>query len=78
MKYLIFSALLFALLVTLTAYQTKKVLAKAEGCVKEGECGTHCSYEGHKFFPGSNRTLYREFTCLQMTCSDNYTIEFEP
>lgn len=57
--------------------QTSRVPAKAEGCVEE-VCGTLCEYEGHKFFPGSNSTLYREFTCLEMTCSNDFHVQFEP
>lgn len=59
------------------AMQTSRVPAKAEGCV-EDLCGTLCEYDGHKFFPGSNQTLYREFTCLEMTCSNDFHVQFEP
>lgn len=53
---------------------------KAEGCVAEGECGSICQFENHKFFPGDNRTLYRDkmSTCMMMTCLDDFYIEFEP
>lgn len=59
------------------AMQTSRVPAKAEGCVDE-VCGTLCEYDGHKFFPGSNQTLYRDFTCLEMTCSNDFHVQFEP
>lgn len=55
----------------------RKIPAKAEGCVDE-QCGTVCAYEDHKFFPGTNLTLHREVTCLQMTCLEDFHIVFEP
>lgn len=61
-----------------SAMQTSRVLAKAEGCVEENNCGTICEHDGHKFFPGTNRTVYREFTCLEMTCSDDFHVSYEP
>lgn len=57
--------------------QTSRVPAKAEGCVDD-ECGTLCEYDEQKYFPGANATLYREFTCLLMTCSDDFHVQFEP
>lgn len=60
-----------------SAMQTSRVPAKAEGCI-ENVCGSLCEYEGQKFFPGMNETLYREFTCLEMTCTKDYQIQFEP
>lgn len=52
---------------------------KAEGCVSEGACGTVCQWETHRFFPGDNRTLYRDkmSTCHLMTCREDFFIEFE-
>lgn len=60
-----------------SAMQTSRVPAKAEGCVAD-VCGPLCEYDGHKFFPDTNTTLYREFTCLQMTCSPDFHVQFEP
>jgi hypothetical protein len=60
-----------------SSMQTSRVPAKAEGCVDD-VCGTLCEYDGHKFFPGNNETLYREFTCLEMYCSSDFHIQFEP
>lgn len=72
-------AFIFVMTFGLSCYswQTSRVPAKAEGCVGE-VCGSLCEYEGHKLFPGSNTTLYQEFTCLEMTCSNDFHIQFEP
>ncbi|KAG5673068.1 hypothetical protein PVAND_003143 [Polypedilum vanderplanki] len=59
------------------AIQLQRIPSKAEGCVNE-TCGTLCSYEDHQFFPGTNTTLHRDVTCLQLTCTDDYHIIFEP
>lgn len=75
LTFLIFSVTLF--IVTCSAMQSSRVMAKTEGCVDEDNCGTLCEYDGHKFFPGANKTLYRDFSCLEMTCSDDFYVQFE-
>lgn len=73
-------AMIFVLnfVLSCSSMKTSRVPAKAEGCVEENNCGTLCEYDGHKFFPGTNRTLHREFTCLEITCTDDFHVIFEP
>lgn len=54
-----------------------KVPAKSEGCVSEENCGTICEYDGHKMFPGMNKTLHRVNSCIEMVCSEDFYIHFE-
>lgn len=81
MKFLVLICVLFLVhILSSTGLRLSHKPTKAEGCVSEGECGSICQFEGHKFFPGDNRTLYRDkmSTCLMMTCLDDFYIEFEP
>lgn len=80
MKFLVVICVLFLVhMLNSNALRFTKKLAKAEGCVTEDECGSLCQFEKHKFFPGDNRTLYRDkmSTCLLMTCLDDFYIEFD-
>jgi len=59
------------------AFLTRKIPAQSEGCVDE-RCGTLCGYEDQKLFPGTSLTVYRDLTCLQMICTDDFHVRFEP
>lgn len=74
LTFLLFSVTLFV--IACSAMQSARLMAKTEGCVDD-DCGTLCEYDGFKFFPGSNKTLYRDFSCLEMTCSDDFYVQFE-
>lgn len=82
MKFLAVICVLFLTvnIMSINTLKTMKKLAKGEECVAEGECRSLCQFEKHQFFPGDNRTLYRDkmSTCLLMTCLDDFYIEFEP
>jgi hypothetical protein len=77
MKFLLLFVVTISCRLWCGAIQLQKIPSKAEGCVNE-TCGTLCSYEEHNFFPGNNTTLHRDVTCLQLSCTDDYHIIFEP
>lgn len=48
---------------------------RAEGCV-DGRCGSHCSWDGAKLFPGDN--LNQKGKCRLLRCDSNFDIYITP
>lgn len=49
---------------------------RAEGCVEDSHCGSHCAWDGAKIFPGDQ--LNQPGKCRHLACTKEFDIRITP
>lgn len=76
MKIILILVALFSIINICLGYSQPVIKnTRAEGCI-DGQCGSHCAWDGAKLFPGDN--LNQIGKCRLLRCASNFDILITP